>query len=271
MSGLILCGRPLSAKPYYIPEAGLHIYSEQELCYYIYNNLMMIDDSFISDGLIRFLEEDLSMEELGQRLRKRKGKTATSQLLLLIMQSVDYYGREELEQFRRQLEEKEQARPYDLLKSRADYMLKQKRYPKAVELYDHALGKEQEWEVPEEVMGGLWHNKALAQAGMFWMQEAADSLIRAFVILQDSEILKELFYLRLLEPGLTIPEEISMRIPAQQQYRWREEYELYDRQAANAPQVRRMDRKTEQAHEWKRDETDRILTGWKQEYREMVM
>lgn len=271
MSGLILCGRPLSAKPYYIQEAGLHIYSEQELCYYIYNNLMMIDDSFISDGLIRFLEEDLSMQELGQRLRKRKGKMATSQLLLMIMQSVDYYNKEELEQFRQQLEQKDQAHPYDLLKSRADYMLKQKRYPKAIALYEHGLGKEQEWEVPEEVLGELWHNKALAQAGMFWMQEAADSLVKAFVLLQDSEILKELFYLRLLEPAVVIPEEIAMRIPAQQQYRWREEYELYDRQAANAPQVRRMDPKAEQPREWKRDETDRILSGWKREYREMVM
>ena len=66
MSGFIVCGRPLAKNPYYIQEAGLHIYSEQELCYYIYNNLMMIDDGFVGDRLIRFLESELGMNELAR-------------------------------------------------------------------------------------------------------------------------------------------------------------------------------------------------------------
>ena len=270
MSGFIVCGRPLAKKPYYIQEAGLHIYSEQELCYYIYNNLMMIDDGFVNDRLIRFLETELGMEELARKLAKWKGKMSTSQLLLMIMQEVDYYHGEELEEFGRQLEKKEQARPYDLLKSRADYMARQKRYPKAIEIYDHILEREKEWAVPKELMGKLWHNRGLAQAGMFWMQEAADSLACAYGFLQDSDILKELFYLRLLEPGIVISEEIAVLIPAQQQYRWREEYDVYEKQAANAPQARRIDSAMKKDRYRKKDETERILTEWKQEYREMV-
>ena len=270
MSGFIVCGRPLAKKPYYIQEAGLHIYSEQELCYYIYNNLMMIDDGFVNDRLIRFLETELGMDELPRKLCKWKGKMSTSQLLLVIMQAVDYYGPEELEEFRARLEEKEQARPYDLLKSRADYMVRQKHYPKAIEIYDHILEQEKEWTVPREIMGKLWHNRGLAQIGMFWMQEAADSLVRAYGLLQDSDILKELFYLRLLEPGVVFSDEISLLIPAQQQYRWREEYDVYDKQAANSPQVRRIDSAMKKERYQKKDETERILTEWKQEYREMV-
>ena len=119
-------------------------------------------------------------------------------------------------------------------------------------------------------MGKLWHNRGLAQIGMFWMQEAADSLVRAYGLLQDSDILKELFYLRLLEPGVVFSDEISLLIPAQQQYRWREEYDVYDKQAANSPQVRRIDSAMKKERYQKKDETERILTEWKQEYREMV-
>lgn len=270
MSGFIVCGRPLAKKPYYIQEAGLHIYSEQELCYYIYNNLMMIDDGFVNDRLIRFLDAELGMKELAGKLSKWKGKMSTSQLLLLIMQEVDYYSQEELEEFQVRLGEKEQAQPYDLLKSRADYMMRQKHYPKAIEIYDHILSQEKEWAVPREMLGRLWHNRGLAQAGMFWMQEAADSLVRSYGMLQDSDILKELFYLHLLEPGVVFSEEISVLIPAQQQYRWREEYDVYEKQAANAPQVRRIDSAMKKDRYRKKDETERILAEWKQEYREMV-
>ena len=149
-------------------------------------------------------------------------------------------------------------------------MARQKHYPKAIEIYDHIMEKEKEWAVPELIMGKLWHNRGLAQAGMFWMQEAADSLARSYEFLQDTEILRELFYLRLLEPNVVIPENISAHIPAQQQYRWQEEYDVYDKQAANAPQVRRIDSAMKKDRHRKRDETERILTEWKQEYREMV-
>ena len=271
MSGFMICGRPMAKKPYYIQEAGLHIYSEQELCYFIYHNLMMIDDSFVSDGLIHFLDTELGMTELAKKLRKWEDKLTSSQLLLIIMQESDYYGKEELEQFRRQLEQRDMAQPYDMLKSRADYMVKQKRYVKAVEIYRHILEKKEEWEIPRETEGALWHNQALAQAGMFWMQEAADSFVRSYRCLKDSEILKEIFYLRLLEPGVEIPEEIAARIPAQQQYRWKEEYEVYDRQASNAPQVRKIDSCLKKDRYRRQEETEKILNGWKQEYRQMVL
>ena len=271
MSGFLICERPAARKPYYILEAGLRIYSEQELCYFIFHNLMMIDDSFVSDELIHFLDAELSMTELAKKLRKWKDRLTVSQMLLMIMQASDYYSKEELEQFCRRLEERDAARPYEMLKSRADYMVRQKRYVKAVEIYRHILEKKEEWDIPVEAEGALWHNQALAQAGMFWMQEAASSFVRAYECLKDGEILKELFYLRLLEPGVRIPEEISARIPAQQQYRWKEEYEVYDRQASNAPEVRKIDESLKKDRYRRQEGTEKILAGWKEEYRQMVL
>lgn len=270
MGSFIICDRPLSKKPYYISEAGLHIYSGQELCYFIYHNVMMLDDAFVSDGLICFLEEDLGMAELGGKLRQWKGRLTASQMLLMIVEGIDYYNKEEMDFFRRQLKLKDAAMPYDRMKNRADYMVKQRHYLKAIELYDYVIQKRTEWSVPEDVFGKLWHNKGFAQAGMFLMQAAADSLVCAYGILKDADVLREIFYLHLLEPKVVLPEDVLEKIPAQQQYRWLEEYEVHDRQASCAPSVRRLEASLKNDNYRRREDMERILADWKQEYREMV-
>ena len=60
MGQYLLCQKT-AQMPYEIEEMGLHIYSAEELCYYIYHNLPMIDDSFINEALIEFIRKDLDM------------------------------------------------------------------------------------------------------------------------------------------------------------------------------------------------------------------
>ena len=51
MSGYILCREPMAAVPYYIENIGINIYSVEELCYYLYKNLHLADDSLMNQGL----------------------------------------------------------------------------------------------------------------------------------------------------------------------------------------------------------------------------
>ena len=49
-------------KPYYIKEVNKNIYSIEELSYYLYNYLYLIDDTFFSDTLIDYIENELKQK-----------------------------------------------------------------------------------------------------------------------------------------------------------------------------------------------------------------
>ena len=55
MSTMILCRDKLAVNPLYISCSDVRLYSNEELCYYIYNNIYIITNDFISDELIHFL------------------------------------------------------------------------------------------------------------------------------------------------------------------------------------------------------------------------
>ena len=45
MSGYILCQTKKAEHPYFITNISMNIYSIEELCYYLYHNLYLADDT----------------------------------------------------------------------------------------------------------------------------------------------------------------------------------------------------------------------------------
>ena len=64
---VIFCGKN-NKTGYYIKEADMNIYSIQELSYFIYNYAMLITNSFVSKNLIYYINKDLEMNELSNKL-----------------------------------------------------------------------------------------------------------------------------------------------------------------------------------------------------------
>lgn len=56
MAGFILCRSKYAEKPYYISNMAINIYSMEELCYYIYNNIYLIGADLVDEGLIKYIE-----------------------------------------------------------------------------------------------------------------------------------------------------------------------------------------------------------------------
>ena len=44
-----LCLLPQAKKPYYIENIRMNIYSLEELCFYLYNNACLIDESLLNE------------------------------------------------------------------------------------------------------------------------------------------------------------------------------------------------------------------------------
>ena len=47
MSGYILCQVKRAKNPYYISNISTNIYSIEELCYYLYHNIYLLDETII--------------------------------------------------------------------------------------------------------------------------------------------------------------------------------------------------------------------------------
>lgn len=99
MGQYLLCQKT-AQMPYEIEEMGLHIYSAEELCYYIYHNLPMIDDSFINEALIEFIRKDLDMPVLAEKVSRCFQSSADlDSTLLVLLRNVGYYTEEEITEF----------------------------------------------------------------------------------------------------------------------------------------------------------------------------
>lgn len=66
MAGVILSRSKYAEKPYYITNMSINIYSLEELCYYIYNNIYLIGTDLVDDGLISYIDNELEEPELGE-------------------------------------------------------------------------------------------------------------------------------------------------------------------------------------------------------------
>ena len=56
MGELLLCHEPMAAEPYLIEESGMHLYSLEELSFYIANNVYLLDGSFMKEELCLWIE-----------------------------------------------------------------------------------------------------------------------------------------------------------------------------------------------------------------------
>ena len=68
MSSLILCNTVKAENPFYFELTGTNIYTIEELCYYIYNNIYIITEEIFDDDLVFWLREELEMVELSEKI-----------------------------------------------------------------------------------------------------------------------------------------------------------------------------------------------------------
>ena len=65
----ILCKTKTAKKPFFIENISTNIYSMEELCYYLYNNLYLIDDTLLNEKLCVWLKDELGLQGLSKKLR----------------------------------------------------------------------------------------------------------------------------------------------------------------------------------------------------------
>ena len=68
MGTLIYCKHPMAEIPYFIDEAGLNVYSLEELSYYMLNNVYLLGNDFMSVELCNWIGRELKLNKLAGEL-----------------------------------------------------------------------------------------------------------------------------------------------------------------------------------------------------------
>lgn len=268
MGNLILCRSPKKARSYYSEKLGIHLYSAEELCYYIYNNLMLIDDSFVDERLFNFLE-NLGYGQLIEKLKKWKDDSTVWELMLVILQDIHYYSTKELDAFKDEAIRISREGYEGVYKEKADYLVGIGRIYDAIRMYDQLLSaKDMD---NNAIKADILCSKGKALTRLFAYADALTCYVSAYELTGDTGLLRSIYMLKKIDGSLRIPFELIKTALADEYdaltAKWDEEFESVKAQIAQkAPVVDIAGLMQKDSRKRKEGFLD-IISDWKNEYK----
>lgn len=192
---IVVCKTKTAANPYTFLNTKIQVYSYEELCYYIFNNMVLVGRDDLESRLSEWVRNELEMPELADRIDLMLEKNVYLQdMMLEILTYGDYYGSDEIKEFMAECKRVRTLKPYELDKKRADSYMMYRHYIKAVTIYDDIIYYKESQGEYDDFLGNIYHNKGVALAGNLQLEEAKDCFIRAFSLNKNNESLIEYFY-----------------------------------------------------------------------------
>lgn len=173
MSGLMLCTMQ-AQKPYFVKEINKNIYSIEELGYYLYNYLYLVEDKFFGEALIDYLENTLEQKSIADGLRqleKRGGNLGEK--ISFVVKNSGYYSQKEVDELERHLVMLNSKTSSERIKAKADILMGNHKYNLAIVFYRNIINKGRSSELSEEFYGNVYNNLGVAYARMFEYATAA--------------------------------------------------------------------------------------------------
>ena len=187
MGKIILCRGQRTDKPYVTPQTDIKLYSAEELCYYIYNNIYLIGQDLINDNLIEFLQAT-GENELAARVKKLKESGASlAQIIVTILKSIDYYSVAEIEQLKEILNTLGKQSVCERLKARGDGYLNAHFYYAAISCYESIIKDYKGKNLLAADYAKVYHNLGTAYARMFMYEKAVKYYEEAYRLGQHEE------------------------------------------------------------------------------------
>ena len=180
-----LCVGNYSTTPYMIMGLDVQVYCAEELCYYLKENVFLLDTTLMGDGLLRWLEQECGLAELAGLLHPIIHKQGSfSQFVGTILRYVGLYEEPVIAEVCRVLKRSAGLSGIEKRKEQVDYLVEKKKYPAAIRGYNTLLDYWQdsaEAEKPgNDVRAAICHNKGVALAGMMLYEKAAECFLEAY-------------------------------------------------------------------------------------------
>ena len=124
MGNLILCHDRHAAQPYEITRIHCRIFTIEELCYYLCNNLYLIDYTIMNEQLCDWLDEELGMEVLASELKDvLRLHGSVEKFVLTILKSSRIYREPEMIRIQNVLEHLKNQKDIERQKFKGDNLL----------------------------------------------------------------------------------------------------------------------------------------------------
>ena len=160
MSGYILCQTKKADKPFFVESINTNIYSLEELCYFLYHNLYLVDSSVINENLCIWISEELDLPRLAAKLRPHLGKFASAEdVLYPVFKEINYLTYDELKALNVKLAKLDQETPLLRKKRKGDALVANKMYVSAIKVYQQLLKKEGLEQIRPGLTMSVWHNR----------------------------------------------------------------------------------------------------------------
>ena len=170
-----------AANPFYHERISTHLYTIEELCYFLETHTYLIDHDWMGEELFAWLERELQYKELAGKLRQLYRNTKdVFQCAELILRASGSYGEQDLERIHGLLEAIKGKTGMERRKMRGDLLLDEKKYRQAAYIYMELLQPEYARQMTEELRGNIMHNLGVVYARLFLFPEAAKMFAGAY-------------------------------------------------------------------------------------------
>ena len=188
-----LCTIKVAERPFYISSIGTRIYSIEELCFFLYHNLCLIDENVASNALVEWVRDELGLKTLAKKLSDalERPDRDVSYFILPIFQETGYLPPGESRRVREELTRVQVQPQEERMKTRADYLVKGGRYQAAVFSYREILKNRSESKLGAPFYASVWNNLGCALARQFCFQEAAEAFLNGWKSFQSRELMRK--------------------------------------------------------------------------------
>lgn len=195
MSCLILCSGKRAEKPYYFEYTDTKVYSIEELSYYIFNNIYIINREIFTQEMADWINDELKMEKLSNKMREMiKNNNKMKDIVVTILCSSDYYNESEIKELIVTIDKIDGMPVIMRKKLKADNYLKYKNYSMAAKEYDAILSSREIKTASEEEYGNILHNLAIVRLHTSSFSSAATCFKQAYRLNKNIESLKQYLY-----------------------------------------------------------------------------
>ena len=207
MSKVWICQGTTADIPFFLEDLKVNLYSFEELCYYLYQNIEILEGTFFDEKLLLWIEEELALTELCEELRNgiQQGKNSFWCLKKLLWES-GYYTKKELEHIEKNVMQVERVGPEERGRLKADKMLRNGKYKSAIWEYRKLLKQEQ---MESMLESKIWHNMGTAYAGLFLFARAEECYEKAYTMGRMEESRQQYLLARAWVEGQR-PEEMTV-------------------------------------------------------------